>query len=307
MLAILNDKSRVYGIEGNFGYTMFYFRADTESVSRALRHFAKDGGREVFLYPGPCTLATFQKKQIPFNLSVENQSLRTGKKAALCIYLDSARPAGPADPAQVRRWIADLDNDRYAVRARAHQGLSKLGQTVEAALREALTKKPSTETRRGIESLLKKMEGVNLDLLRIPEGVTVLGIDDQRACYLDEMKSLDPIKRGMAATALAGLETRTKDVVSILLELLRKDKHEYVRRSVASALARLGRNAKPALPAMRKMLRDPDPNIRNAFQQAVAMIEKAKENPREEELAKLQEAICKDIDRYLKAARASKK
>ena len=51
----------------------------------------------------------------------------------------------PPDADQVRRWIRDLDSDRFAVRDRAVAELAKLGDAAEPALRQALRDRPSLE------------------------------------------------------------------------------------------------------------------------------------------------------------------
>jgi hypothetical protein len=58
----------------------------------------------------------------------------------------------------IRQLIADLDDNRFAVRQKATQDLSRLGKYAEAALRKALEGNPSPESRRRIEQLLQRLE-----------------------------------------------------------------------------------------------------------------------------------------------------
>src|SRR5262249_7483471 len=58
------------------------------------------------------------------------------------------------DPQKIRRLIADLDDDVFAVREAAQKALAKLGAVAEPVLRETLDNNPSAETRRRIEGLL---------------------------------------------------------------------------------------------------------------------------------------------------------
>jgi RNA polymerase sigma factor (sigma-70 family) len=66
----------------------------------------------------------------------------------------TVRPAAKQDSAQVNRWLADLDSDRFAVREAAGQELARLGEEVESELRAALAARPSEEKRGRLERLL---------------------------------------------------------------------------------------------------------------------------------------------------------
>jgi hypothetical protein len=68
------------------------------------------------------------------------------------------RPASPADPKRVQELIAELDNDRFAVRQRAMQELGNLGELAEASLRQKLRQNLTLETRQRVENLLHKLE-----------------------------------------------------------------------------------------------------------------------------------------------------
>ena len=65
--------------------------------------------------------------------------------------------------------MKDLDSDRYVTRERATRELEKLGELAEPALRSALNRQPSLETRQRLESLLQK-----LDPIRDPESLRSL-------------------------------------------------------------------------------------------------------------------------------------
>jgi RNA polymerase sigma factor (sigma-70 family) len=65
------------------------------------------------------------------------------------------RPAVPLDGRRIERLIADLDNDKFAVREKATAELEKLGERVQPTLRKALANNPTLETRRRIEQLLE--------------------------------------------------------------------------------------------------------------------------------------------------------
>jgi RNA polymerase sigma factor (sigma-70 family) len=70
---------------------------------------------------------------------------------------EHARPAAARAPEKVRRLIADLDNDNFAVREAAQHALADLGSTAEPALREALERPPSAEARRRLQGLVDRV------------------------------------------------------------------------------------------------------------------------------------------------------
>jgi hypothetical protein len=73
------------------------------------------------------------------------------------------RPVAPANPQHVARLLAELDSDRFAVRAQATQELEKLRELAQAALLKALEGKPTLEFRQRAEGLLAKMDGLVSD------------------------------------------------------------------------------------------------------------------------------------------------
>ncbi len=68
------------------------------------------------------------------------------------------RPAAAPDRQRIARLLADLEDDRFAVREKATAELEKLAEIAEPALRKTLTGKPSLEVRRRIESLINKLD-----------------------------------------------------------------------------------------------------------------------------------------------------
>jgi hypothetical protein len=83
-------------------------------------------------------------------------ALAAGGDEVVALVAGRVGPAS-AEPPQVRRWIGDLDAERYAARARAYDNLSLLGRRVEPALREALKSADSPEAKSRLESLLKAL------------------------------------------------------------------------------------------------------------------------------------------------------
>jgi hypothetical protein len=72
--------------------------------------------------------------------------------------LTDAKAHRAAQMAKVPQLLRALDDDSFAVRTKAKAELARLGEATESALRQALAKSPSTETRRSLEELLKAVE-----------------------------------------------------------------------------------------------------------------------------------------------------
>jgi WD40 repeat protein len=68
-------------------------------------------------------------------------------------------PVPVVEEERLKRLIADLESDQFAVRDNASKELEKLGESALQALRKAIEDQPSLETRRRLDSLLEKQEG----------------------------------------------------------------------------------------------------------------------------------------------------
>ncbi len=293
VLHLANLQSRFYWYEVN-GNPTFFYQGRTESLNEALKLFAVLEGqaREVVLLPGPGQGQNLtEEKHFPYDWRVNVPAgLHREGVPTLTVYVTAVAPPAPPDARQLRRWIGDLDSDDFATRDRASQELKKRAHAAGPALRKALADNPSPEARRRLELLLDGLVGVDLQEVKMPAGVTVLDVQDLLCRYREQLKSDDPITRGLAAGGLGGL-ARYADVVPDLVEVLKKDQHEYVRRSAAGALSRLGKRAAPALPLLQAGLKDPDVNVRRAFEYASNQIEGA----REERLDKEQDRRVQEL------------
>jgi WD40 repeat protein len=96
---------------------------------------------------------------------------RPGQAVAL---LGRLRPAEAVPAARLRRLVADLDDDQFAVRERATRELARLGYAAEGALRAALAGRPSPEVRQRVGRLLKQLGRRRGERLRVLRGVEVL-------------------------------------------------------------------------------------------------------------------------------------
>jgi hypothetical protein len=73
---------------------------------------------------------------------------------AVPFLAERLRPA-VVDAVRVRRWIADLDSDEFAVRQAAARELAAQGERIDPLLRQALNAKPPLEVRRRLEEALQ--------------------------------------------------------------------------------------------------------------------------------------------------------
>jgi WD40 repeat protein len=83
------------------------------------------------------------------------------------------QPVALPDQKQIALFIKDLENDRFAMRARAAAELAKLGELAEPNLRRRLADNPSLEVRRRIEQLLKQLQNTT-DLPDALQGMRAL-------------------------------------------------------------------------------------------------------------------------------------
>jgi hypothetical protein len=74
-------------------------------------------------------------------------------------FLKEHLPPAPAahEDKRITQLVGDLDADDFAVREKAIEGLQKLGEPAEPALRRALKGQPPLEVKRRIEQLLEKL------------------------------------------------------------------------------------------------------------------------------------------------------
>jgi hypothetical protein len=83
-------------------------------------------------------------------------ALTVSPRPALALLRAKLKPI--ETDATVRRLVADLDSEQFAVRSKATAQLEKLGDQAESALLEATAGRPSLEVRRRVEQLLAKLD-----------------------------------------------------------------------------------------------------------------------------------------------------
>ncbi len=85
-------------------------------------------------------------------------------------------PVKAADPKQVATWLKELDSPQFGTRDRAMRGLEGLGDRAEVALRAALQKPLSAESKKRVLLLLERLDGplTNPERVRAVRAVEVL-------------------------------------------------------------------------------------------------------------------------------------
>jgi RNA polymerase sigma factor (sigma-70 family) len=105
------------------------------------------------------------------------QTLAAAPRQAAGLLKERLRLIAPVDQRRVERLLADLNSDRFAVRAEAEKELKALGELTGPAVRQALEKKPPLEVRLRLERLQEQSESVFItdpERLRAVRAVEVL-------------------------------------------------------------------------------------------------------------------------------------
>jgi WD40 repeat protein len=89
-------------------------------------------------------------------------------------------PAAKPDERRLARLIQDLDSDVFSERDAASKDLEQLGETAEAALRDALDARPSLETRLRLGRLLDKLSAQWLRTQRALEALELSGTTEAK-------------------------------------------------------------------------------------------------------------------------------
>lgn len=136
----------------------------------------------------------------------------------------------------------------------------------------------------------------NLERIKIPAGVALIEVADLRGRYLRGLYSKDPWVRGSASYFLAEVDVYNESNALTIATLL-EDEDSGVRTMAVAALSRFGREARPALPVLRKRMQDSNERIRNRFQETIEKIEAAEDMTEAEEK---HNRILKKISQFLK-------
>jgi len=314
LLAAANVQERVYlsshAMEGSL--TMYY-KGGPKALNESIRHFAAvpANKHEIILLPVPATPLTHSGKPIPYDwvMYLPTESSVRGKikvpgTATLTIYVPEHLPPPPADAAAARKWIADLGSDDFKVRERAAKELSALGPSVAPALHDALKNRVSPEARDRMERLLADVSTViRADVLKIPDGIPVVGWEELLAKFREGIADKDPRVRGHAAGQI-GFDRPAppaEEVVPDLEKMLKTEKEKNPLAGAAWAASSLGAGARPLLPLLKEHAKSADEDVARISRQAIENIERAKPETVSEAEAKQRATIRKEIHEFIEA------
>jgi len=97
--------------------------------------------------------------------------------ATAALLAEHLKPVTAPSTAEIGRWVAELNHNRFAVRQRASAALAALGPSSEPALRKALAESTDDEARARLTQLLAKFDEAGFrdaDALRTLRAVDVL-------------------------------------------------------------------------------------------------------------------------------------
>ena len=133
---------------------------------------------------------------------------------------------------------------------------------------------------------------VVLDEVRIPEGITFVGPTELRKRYLKALKSNDGDVRGYAAYRLAELEPYNKANLPLIVGLLEDKDAGW---TALGALAKMGKTAEEALPAISQALKKRDEGWRKRALEVIEEIRGAKDTT---EAARVHGEVVKLISNF---------
>jgi hypothetical protein len=320
LLAALNVEERVFLSQNSMGGSLdVYFKGGPKALNAAFRQLAAIAAqkREVIVRPGPAKSMDFAKKVIAYDWVLEVTGLDTGARrgrqaglaVTLTVYVPEPLPPPVPDPARARAWIADLGSDDFKTRERAARELTDLGPAVAPVLRDALAGRLSPEARDRVGKIRADLSReIRPDVLEVPDGVTVVSLDDLLARHRKAMADKDPATRGHGVGYLALTGVPAEDVLPDVEKMLKTETHPSALAGAAWAAGHLGAAARPLLPLLGEAAKSADKGVASTAKQSIEVIEKAKPQPAVPEAeAKKRATIRKEIREFVEGRRKERK
>jgi WD40 repeat protein len=142
-------------------------------------------------------------------------TLAAAPKEAVPFVQKQLKPTAALDAKQLGKLIADLDAEQFQEREDATEALIRAGPVAEAAVKKALTNKPTAEAKQRLEFIISKMSGnlgPNMEDVRTTRAIEVL----EKIGTPEALKVLEEVAKGgeghvtdEARSALARLKGRT--------------------------------------------------------------------------------------------------
>jgi WD40 repeat protein len=138
-------------------------------------------------------------------------SLALAPAQSLTFLKVQLQPRPPARADQVSKLIADLENERFAVRQKAAQALDALGELAEGILRKTLEGNVTLETRQRVEQILQNRVKDVLRQLRAIDALEQIGTSEAREVLLSLANGTpNPRVADAANAALQRVEKRSQ-------------------------------------------------------------------------------------------------
>ncbi len=87
------------------------------------------------------------------------QLLAATPDQSISLLAEKVRPVEAVDARYLDQLVAELESAEFASREIARRTMARLGEQIEPALRRALSRKPSNETRKLLETMLVALHG----------------------------------------------------------------------------------------------------------------------------------------------------
>ena len=286
VVEIASMDSRVYWYEVNANPT-FFFKGDARELRKAIAKFAalQHPHKEIILLAGAGETTTLtREKKIPFDwsfhvphgLRFRGDSEVADTRATLTIRVAAARGKPPEAPADLAKWVTELNEDNFKKRALAEQKIEALGTGALPALRKALAANPPAEARGRLERLLDRAgRTISIDVLEIPPELTVIGHETLLKRSRTEMNNKQAQVRGHAISSLPAEQMTPEELLKEYETCLASETHEYPLRCAIGGASVMGSAAKSLLPRLREIMKSEDKNVQNACNSAIKAIEKA--------------------------------
>ena len=147
-----------------------------------------------------------------------------------------------------------------------------------------------------VDPVLTIWIGGDIDLakIKIPEGVTVVGVNEKAARAREGLDSKDQTVRGWGSSVLPEMNPYDPQNVTAVEKLL-TDEVSWVRLCAAGTMKRFGAQAKSAIPLLKEAEKSDDEQLKKTAADAIAAIEAAKAD---EAAAKAYDEAVKNIAEF---------
>jgi HEAT repeat protein len=208
---------------------------------------------------------------------------------------------GPPQTEEVDRLVEGLKSDHLTYRIECTRALAMVGRDRKDAIPELIKglKHPEPRVRvlsvRALKAIVpgSEKDGKTKEAATALVGALKEASGEMRSAVIEALAALGPEAKDALAQlrvllkeknvkqqllilgAMADMEKEAKDAVPELIALLKENDEKELRATAALALGNIGPNARAALDALRKRLKDPDSFVRVFAARALHMIDPA--------------------------------